>query len=65
MALIGNLTAPVFQAGRLKAGVEQARAGSDEALALYAGQVLRAYAEVETTLAAEEYLIVIEEQAGG
>jgi NodT family efflux transporter outer membrane factor (OMF) lipoprotein len=57
-ALIGNLTAPVFQAGRLKAGVEQAQAAGNEALALYAGQVLRAYAEVETTLAAEQRLRV-------
>jgi len=61
-ALIGNLTAPVFQAGRLKAGVDRARAAGDEALALYAGQVLRAYAEVETTLAAEQHLRVREER---
>ncbi len=57
-ALIGNLTAPVFQAGRLKAGVDQAEAAGQEALALYAGQVLRAYAEVETALAAEQRLRV-------
>ena len=57
-ALIGNLTAPVFQAGRLKAGVDQAQAAGNEALALYAGQVLRAYAEVETALAAEQRLRV-------
>ena len=55
-ALIGNLTAPLFQAGRLKAGVDQAEAAGHEALALYAGQVLRAYAEVETALAAEQGL---------
>ena len=59
-ALIGNLTAPVFQAGRLKAGVDQAQAAGNEALALYAGQVLRAYAEVETALAAEQHLRVRE-----
>ena len=57
-ALIGNLTAPVFQAGRLKAGVAQAQSAGNEALALYAGQVLRAYAEVETALAAEQWLRV-------
>jgi NodT family efflux transporter outer membrane factor (OMF) lipoprotein len=59
-ALIGNLTAPLFQGGRLKAGVEQAEATGNEALALYAGQVLRAYAEVETALAAEQRLRVQE-----
>ena len=59
-ALIGNLTAPVFQAGRLKAGVDQVEAAGNEALALYAGQVLRAYAEVETALAAEQRLRVRE-----
>ncbi|NIM02153.1 MAG: efflux transporter outer membrane subunit [Acidobacteria bacterium] len=61
-ALVGNLTAPLFQAGRLKAGVEQARSAGDEALALYAGQVLRAYSEVETALAAEQHLRVREEK---
>ncbi len=59
-ALVGNLTAPLFQAGRLKAGVDQAEATGNEALALYAGQVLRAYAEVETALAAEQRLRVQE-----
>ncbi len=59
-ALIGNLAAPVFRAGRLKAGVEQAEAAGNEALSLYAGQVLRAYAEVETALAAEQRLRVRE-----
>ena len=59
-ALIGNLTAPVFQAGRLKAGVDQAESAGKEALALYAGQVLRAYAEVETALASEQRLRVRE-----
>ena len=38
--------------------MDQAQAVGDEALALYAGQVLRAYAEVETALAAEQRLRV-------
>ena len=54
--LIGNLTAPVFQGGRLKAGVEQAEAAGEAELRGYASQVLRAYAEVETALAAEQRL---------
>ncbi len=59
-ALLGNLTAPVFQGGRLEAGVAAADAAGEEALAVFAGQVLRAYAEVETALAAEQRLRVRE-----
>jgi NodT family efflux transporter outer membrane factor (OMF) lipoprotein len=55
-SLVGNLLAPLFQGGRLRAGVDLAKAGSDLSLALYADSVLRAFAEVETALAAEEIL---------
>jgi NodT family efflux transporter outer membrane factor (OMF) lipoprotein len=55
-SLIGNLAQPIFEGGRLRAGVDLALANEREALALYAGTVLGAYAEVESTLAAEEYL---------
>jgi len=55
-ALVGNLTAPIFQGGRLKAGVQQAEAAGEAGLRTYAAQVLRAYAEVETALAAEQTL---------
>jgi len=54
--LVGNLTQPLFQGGRLRAGVERADASSREALAVYVGEVLGAYAEVESALAAEHYL---------
>lgn len=54
--LIGNLIQPLFQGGRLRAGVRLAQAREQEALALYAQRVLSAYAEVETSLAAEKYL---------
>lgn len=55
-SLIGNLTAPLFQGGRLRAGVDLAAAGVDERLATYIGTALRAYAEVESSLTAEQLL---------
>jgi multidrug efflux system outer membrane protein len=54
--LIGNLLQPIFQGGRLRAGVDLAQAREAEALALYASSVLNAYSEVEIALAAEEFL---------
>jgi NodT family efflux transporter outer membrane factor (OMF) lipoprotein len=53
-SLVANLTQPIFQGGRLRAGVDLAEAVGDEALARYAGSVLRAYSEVESALAAEQ-----------
>jgi NodT family efflux transporter outer membrane factor (OMF) lipoprotein len=54
--LVANLTQPIFQGGRLRAGIDRAEALTDEALASYAAFVLRAFAEVETALAAESFL---------
>ncbi len=55
-SLVGNLVAPLLQGGRLRAGVDVAQAGIDEATAVYVGTALRAYAEVESALAAETLL---------
>ena len=55
--LVGNLTLPLFQGGRLRAAVDLAKAGSEQALAIYASSALKAYAEVESTLAAEGFLV--------
>lgn len=55
-SLLANITQPLLQGGRLRAGVDMARAGEERALATYAGSVLRAYAEVESALAAERFL---------
>jgi NodT family efflux transporter outer membrane factor (OMF) lipoprotein len=55
-SLLGGLTQPLFQGGRLRAGVEQADAASRETLSFYVGSVLSAFAEVESSLAAEGYL---------
>jgi outer membrane protein, multidrug efflux system len=54
--LLANITQPLLQGGRLRAGVDMARAGEEQALAIYAGSVLRAYAEVESALAGERFL---------
>jgi NodT family efflux transporter outer membrane factor (OMF) lipoprotein len=55
-SLIGNLTQPIFEGGRLLADVDRTEAARQEALFTYAGSVLTAFAEVESVLAAEEYL---------
>jgi NodT family efflux transporter outer membrane factor (OMF) lipoprotein len=54
--LMGKLLQPIFQGGRLRAGVDRSEADSDRALAEFAGSVLNALGEVESTLAAEVYL---------
>jgi outer membrane protein TolC len=46
-----GIAAPLFDGGRSRARVEQARAGTQEAIARYRATVLRAFSEVETSLA--------------
>lgn len=55
-SLAASLTQPIFQGGRLRANVDVRAAGSDEALADYAGTLLAAYGEVESALDAERRL---------
>ncbi len=55
-SLVGNISQPLFQGGRLRAGVDLAEAGADRALLNYAQAALRAFAEVESGLAAEGIL---------
>ena len=55
-SIAGNLLQPIFHGGRLRAGVDLAEASFEEATALYAGQVLQAFREVETALAADAFL---------
>jgi len=55
-SIAGGLLQPLFYGGQLRANVDLSRASFDEATALYAGSVLRAFREVETTLAAEWFL---------
>ncbi len=54
--LAANLLQPVFQGGRLKAGVQRAQAESDVYLARYVTATLNAYGEVETALRGEQLL---------
>jgi multidrug efflux system outer membrane protein len=54
--LAGNLLQPIFQGGRLAAGVDLASSGADQALAAYVQSALVAFTEVENSLAAETYL---------
>ena len=55
-SLLGNLVAPLWQGGQLRAQIARAEAQTAEVLANYANTALVAYAEVETALAAEGFL---------
>jgi NodT family efflux transporter outer membrane factor (OMF) lipoprotein len=55
-SLVGNLVQPLFQGGRLRAGIDRAEARAAEELAIYANTALLAFSEVETALAAEQLL---------
>jgi len=56
-----NLAQPVFEGGRLRAGVKRSQARVRAALADYQGAVLRAFSEVESALVAEHFLARREE----
>jgi len=56
MRLAANLSAPIFQGGRLKGNIEQQEAILREQLESYAGVALNAYLEVENALDAEQRL---------
>ena len=59
-SLLGNLVEPLFQGGRLKAGVSFAEGSFQWSLAQYADAALKAYGEVENALAAEHWLALRE-----
>ncbi len=60
--ILGNLTQPIFQGGRLMAEKDQADAQTREAAAHYAQTILQAYFEVETSLTAGR-LLATQQQA--
>lgn len=53
-SLLGNVVQPLFNRGRLKAGVSLNQARAEEAAARYESAILAAYNDVEAALAAEE-----------
>ena len=55
-SLVGSVTQPIFQGGRLRARVDVSDAAAREALELYAGRLLGAFGEVETALDAQASL---------
>lgn len=61
-SILAGLTQPIFQGGRIEAGIDIADARTREAAANYAASALRAFAEVETALAVEDALVRREEQ---
>ncbi len=54
--LAGNLTQSIFQGGRIRANIDRSASLRDQAAANFRNTALRAFLEVETTLAAEQYL---------
>lgn len=54
--LVGNITQPIFQGGRIQGNIDLTEAQSDEALANFAQTALQAYAEVENALTNEDLL---------
>jgi NodT family efflux transporter outer membrane factor (OMF) lipoprotein len=54
--LAGNLTQPIFQGGRIIANIDRSATLRDQAVANYRDSALRAFFEVETTLAAEQFI---------
>lgn len=60
-SIAGSLLQPLFRGGELRANVDLAEARSRQALAAYASSALRAFAEVESALAAEGFLASREE----
>ena len=55
-SIVTNLVAPLWQGGRLRLDIARAEAQVAEVLANYVNTALTAYSEVETALAAEEFL---------
>ncbi|MGE9296791.1 MAG: TolC family protein, partial [Puniceicoccales bacterium] len=55
-SLAANAVQPIFQGLRLSAAVDRAKAVATERLAVYGQTALNAFREVETALAAEEFL---------
>ncbi len=56
-SIVGNLFQPIFQGGKLRAGVDFADAGTEAALESYISAALVAYTEVESALAADSFLV--------
>jgi NodT family efflux transporter outer membrane factor (OMF) lipoprotein len=60
--LVGGLTQPIFQGGRLRANVERSKADAEYAYLDYSKTILTAFQEVENTLAGEKYLSIREKE---
>ena len=57
MSLAGSLSQPLYQGGRLRANIRLSDARVKEAMAQFSQTVLTAFQEVETLLAAENFLL--------
>lgn len=61
-SLVGGLTQPIFQGGRLRANVERSKAEAERTYLDYSRTILTAFQEVENTLAGEKYLSLRERE---
>ena len=61
-SLVGGLTQPIFQGGRLRANVERSKADAERIYLDYSKTILTAFQEVENTLAGEKYLSIREKE---
>ncbi|MBC8327003.1 MAG: efflux transporter outer membrane subunit [Verrucomicrobia subdivision 3 bacterium] len=59
-SLAANLTRPILDGGKIKSQIERAEAQREETRNLYVQTALQAFAEVETALAAEAFLVAQE-----
>jgi len=62
-SLGANLAQPLFQGGRIRANIDRSMSLLEQAAAAYHNAALQAFLEVETTLAAESYLLKEYEKA--
>jgi multidrug efflux system outer membrane protein len=60
--LVGNLTQPIFEGGRLKEQLRYSKKQEAMIFAQYESQVLKAFSEVEVALAGDEFLWAIEKK---
>jgi NodT family efflux transporter outer membrane factor (OMF) lipoprotein len=61
-SLVGGLTQPIFQGGRLRANAERSKADAERFYLDYSKTILTAFQEVENTLADEKFLSIRENE---
>lgn len=55
-SIVGSIVQPLFTGGKIKAGIDLIESRAEYALAVYVDRVLKAYSEVESSIAADGFL---------